>query len=358
MTPLEKLLIARIEATGPISVADYMQTCLAHPEHGYYTTRDPLGTAGDFTTAPEISQMFGEMLGLCTAAIWAATTRESWRIIELGPGRGTLTADILRTIRLIDFDPEVWFVETSPALRAEQARRVPGANWADQLADVPHGPALIIVNEFFDALPVRQYINSPQGWRERQLGVIDGQLGWGLSGVLPFGQIGLWYEVSPMANRIAGEIASRIGSDGGAALIMDYGYSAVDRPAGPTLQAVKAHQKVDPLETPGEADLTWLVDFDTIASSMLGLGVYQTNQRNFLGNLGIGQRAAALAAANPDRAGAVADALERLTSPDEMGALFKVLGVMPTGRPAPPGFEAAPSNGIGERSGSNRLTDE
>ncbi|MEM7240512.1 MAG: SAM-dependent methyltransferase, partial [Pseudomonadota bacterium] len=167
---------------------------------------------------------------------------------------------------------------------------------------------------------------------------VNGELAWGLSGPLPIGQVGTWYEVSPIANQIMGDIASRIGSNGGAALILDYGYRAADRPDGPTLQAVKAHSKLDALETPGETDLTWLIDFDALASSMLGLGIYQASQRDFLANLGIGPRAEALAEANPDEIDAIADALERLTSPGQMGALFKVLAVTPTGQPAPPGF--------------------
>ncbi|MEM7671410.1 MAG: SAM-dependent methyltransferase, partial [Pseudomonadota bacterium] len=149
MTPLEKHLIARIEATGPISVAEYMQLCLGHPEHGYYMTRDPLGADGDFTTAPEISQMFGEMIALCISAIWAVAGRHPWKIIELGPGRGTLMADLLRTTRLIGFEPEVWFVETSSVLRRAQSNAVPHAHWAASLSEVPAGPALILANEFF-----------------------------------------------------------------------------------------------------------------------------------------------------------------------------------------------------------------
>ncbi|MBY8977332.1 SAM-dependent methyltransferase [Rhodobacteraceae bacterium NNCM2] len=338
MTPVERILVKMIEASGPISVSTYMEACLGHPEHGYYMTRDPLGAAGDFTTAPEISQMFGEMIGLWTAMTWVAAGRHPWKVIELGPGRGTLMADILRTGRMIGFEPEVWFVETSPVLRAKQAEQVPQANWVNSFAEVPEGPALILANEFFDALPVQQYLWSPEGWRERRIGLIDGKLGWGLSGVLPIDHLGTWVEISRGANQIAGQIASRIGSHGGAALIIDYGYRSDDRPDGPTLQAVKAHKMVDALTTPGEADLTWLINFDALGSSMLGLGTYRSDQGAFLTRLGIGQRAAALAEARPDEADAIADALERLTSPDQMGTLFKVLAVTSTGQPVPPGF--------------------
>lgn len=331
-------MIALINAQGPISVATYMGMCLGDPEHGYYMTRDPLGRAGDFTTAPEVSQMFGEMIGLWATMTWAAAGGHDWKVIELGPGRGTLMADILRTGEMIGFGPEVWFVETSPILRAKQEEQVPGANWVDSFDMIPPGPALILANEFFDALPVQQYLWSPEGWRERQVGVIDGRLAWGLSGPLPVNHPGTWYEVSRAANSLSGQIAARIGTHGGAALIIDYGYRSEDRPDGPTLQAVKSHRKADALVLPGEADLTWLIDFDALGTAMLGLGVYRAAQGPFLTKLGIGQRAAALAEARPDEADALADALDRLTSPAEMGSLFKVLAVTPTGQPDPPGF--------------------
>ncbi|MEM1297854.1 MAG: SAM-dependent methyltransferase [Pseudomonadota bacterium] len=335
MSPLEELIRAEIRATGPMTVARYMEMCLAHPEHGYYATRDPLGVAGDFTTAPEISQMFGEMIGVWVASVAPA---DSFRLIELGPGRGTLMADVLRVLEQAEMRPEVWLVETSPALRAEQAIRVPNAHWADRLEQVPDGPAVILANEFLDALPVHQYLRAADGWRERLVGLRDGRLTWGLSEPLPGRDAapeGAWTEKSPQADAALEQLAARLGASPGAALIVDYGYTALDRPNGPTLQAAKDHAYADALEGPGEADLTWLVNFDRAATA---LGGQVTTQGAFLAAMGIGARAQALASASPEEAGAVADALERLTAPEQMGTLFKVLGAVSPGLPAPPGF--------------------
>jgi len=345
MTPLEAELVARVRAEGPMTVAEYMGLCLGHPAHGYYVTRDPLGADGDFVTAPEISQMFGEMIGLWLAQVWEQAGRpEPVRLVELGPGRGTLMADALRAARapgLADA-AEVWLVETSPALRAEQARRVPDARWAERLEDVPAGPLLLVANEFLDALPVRQFLNAPEGWRERLVGLSGDRLAFGLSEPLP-GEGGgpSWRELCPTAERIAASIAARIGRDGGAALLIDYGYRAADRPRGPTLQAVRRHERVDPLESPGEADLTALVDFDALAGWLSPLAVHVADQGTFLARQGIGLRAAALAKARPEAAAGVADALERLTAADAMGRLFKVAAALPPGAPVPPGFAEA-----------------
>ena len=164
MSPLEQIIHAEIVAGGPMSVARYMDLCLGHPEHGYYLTRDPLGGAGDFTTAPEISQMFGEMLGTWVAAVWIDAGRPDLRLVELGPGRGTLMADMLRVLGRAGATPEIWLVETSPTLRAIQARAVPDAIWAESCEEVPDGPAVIVANEFLDALPVRQFLSGPKGW--------------------------------------------------------------------------------------------------------------------------------------------------------------------------------------------------
>ena len=337
MSALADLIRAEIRTAGPMSVARFMELCLGHPQHGYYVTRDPLGTAGDFTTAPEISQMFGEMIG-----IWVASVAQGMgpiRLIELGPGRGTLMADALRVLKAAGIAPEVWFIETSPTLRAEQARRVPGARWADRLAAVPEGPSVILANEFLDALPVHQYLRAADGWRERVIGLREGALTWGLTEPLP-GQDaapeGAWLERSPQADGVLAEISARLMAHSGAALIVDYGYGATDRPAGPTLQAVRRHKKVDTLTEPGTCDLTWLVDFDAARRQMSEAAV--TTQGMFLAQMGIGARAEALASASPAKAGAIADALERLTGLDQMGSLFKVLGVVSPGMPRPPGF--------------------
>jgi SAM-dependent MidA family methyltransferase len=348
------IIRAQIRATGPLSVADYMALCLTHPRHGYYATRDPLGARGDFITAPEISQMFGELIGLWLAQAWIeAGSPAPFRLVELGPGRGTAMADALRAARaapgFVD-TAELWLVEASAPLRAEQAKRLPGARWADRLDAVPEGPLLLFANEFLDALPVRQYLASPEGWREMRVGLEGEGLGierlvWGLTAPLPGGcdaPPGAWREESPTAAAVAREIARRISTHGGAALIIDYGYRAAERPPGFTLQAVRGHARADPLEAPGEADLTWLIDFDRLAEALAPLRTACTTQGAFLARLGIGLRAAGLARARPDQAGAVADALERLTGPAGMGRLFKALAAWPEGRAAPPGFEESP----------------
>ena len=353
MSAVADRLAARIRAEGPLTVADFMAECLAHPHHGYYTTRDPLGAGGDFTTAPEISQMFGEMVGVWLAATWRGMgAPDPVRLVELGPGRGTLMADALRAAGPAGLAgaADVWLVETSPALRTAQAEQVPDARWADELAQVPDGPLLLVANEFFDALPVRQFLLDREGWRERLLGLEGERLAWGLSAPLPEGLAPRpagaagpghdWVESCPSMAPIASEIARRIGGTGGAALIIDYGY-AEDRPAGPTLQAVRGHAGIDPLAAPGESDLTCLVDFRALARSLAGLETALVDQGRFLAEMGIGARAEALARARPGAAGEIADALERLAMPEGMGRLFRVLGAWPPGAPVPPGFAEA-----------------
>ncbi|MEO0621099.1 MAG: SAM-dependent methyltransferase [Pseudomonadota bacterium] len=340
-TAVERLLKAQIASTGPLSVADFMALALAHPEHGYYATRDPLGAAGDFITAPEISQMFGEMIGLWLATVWQEAGGGPVRLIELGPGRGTLMADALRAAQTTGLPDaaEVWLVETSPALRAEQAKRVPHAQWAESLTAVPDGPMLLVANEFLDALPVRQFIASDRGWHERLLGLgPEGELAWGHSAPLP-GEAGAgdWAEKSPAVEAVTDEIARRLSGSGGAALLIDYGYTR-PRPPGPTLQAVRGHRKVDPLSRPGETDLTWLIDFTDLAGRFEGLRCAETAQGSFMASLGIGQRASRLAESDPGRANAIASELERLTDAAAMGTLFRVLGVASPDIPSLPGF--------------------
>jgi SAM-dependent MidA family methyltransferase len=346
VTALPDIIRAQIRAAGPMTVADYMALCLGHPEHGYYTTHDPLGAAGDFTTAPEISQMFGEMIGLWLAQVWHDAGRPApFRLVELGPGRGTCMADALRAAEAVPGFAEaadLWLVETSRALRAEQAARLPGARWADRLAEVPKGPCLLVANEFLDVLPVRQFIASARGWREKRIGIRGDALVWGLSAPLPGGcdaPEGTWREESAPAGAVARQVAARIGADGGAALFIDYGYRVADRPPGFTLQALRRHAPADPLERPGGADLTWLIDFDRLAHALAPLTTACQTQGAFLARLGIGRRAAGLAAARPDEAEIIADALERLTAADQMGTLFKALAAWPAGQPAPPAFQ-------------------
>ncbi|MEL6773282.1 MAG: SAM-dependent methyltransferase [Pseudomonadota bacterium] len=360
-TPLMREVRARIFARGPISVAEYMALVLGDPQHGYYTTRDPLGVAGDFTTAPEISQMFGELVGLWLAQ--AAVTQaldQAAPLIELGPGRGTLMADALRVAPALDTRP-LWLVETSVTLRAVQSVRLPRARWIDRLDALPDTPMLLVANEFIDVLPLRQYLADERGWREIQVGLNESgdALSFGLSGVLPLPEgeappaPGDWREESPAAEQAIGEIARRVATCGGAALLMDYGYVAADRPAGPTLQAVRGHTRTDALQAPGEADLTWLPDFDTLAATArtaAPVEAWVTTQGAFLTELGIGQRAAALATARPGDATALADGLERLVMAEEMGQRHKVLAILPKGQPRPPGFDPAtpvPRRGTG-----------
>lgn len=344
MTPLERLIAREIAQTGPISTARYMELCLSHPRHGYYATRDPLGAAGDFTTAPEISQMFGEMIGVWVAAVWGSMGRPEFNLVELGPGRGTLMADMLRVLNNAGCKPSAWLVETSPALRAEQAKRVPGANQAGALQDVPDGPMILVANEFLDALPVHQYLRTPQGWREQQIGLSNDALAFGLSAPAPDRETDRdWLEVSPMADAITAEIGQRLARHPGAALIVDYGYTGADVPPGPSLQALRNHEHVPPLHAPGECDLTWLIDFDrTRALLAAHTATGLTSQGAFLTAMGIGPRAQSLAQAAPRDADTIADALERLTAPDQMGTLFKALAATSPGLPPPPGFEARP----------------
>ena len=323
MTPLERLIRREIAMDGPMNVARYIELCLAHPEHGYYVTRDPLGAAGDFITAPEISQMFGEMIGAWVATVWDGMGRPDISLIELGPGRGTLMADVMRVIDRLGAPVQVWFVETSPALSAEQAKRMPAASWVDDLGDVPPGPSIILANEFFDALPVRQFLHGDRGWHERLVGANDDGLFWGLSASAPGDPAtsGAWREQSAAADRVLEQIKVRLRTEPAAALVIDYGYQVADRPAGPTLQALRAHAPADALQMPGEADLTWLIDFDHVADL---LGAVIAPQGQFLANMGVGVRAASLAEAAPDRAEEIADQLDRLTGADHMGLLFKV----------------------------------
>ncbi|MEO1024655.1 MAG: SAM-dependent methyltransferase [Pseudomonadota bacterium] len=349
MTPLEALIKKRIAATGPITLAEYMADCLMHPEHGYYTAKDPLGAVGDFTTAPEISQMFGELLGLALAQAWMDRGAPApFRLVELGPGRGTLMADLLRaTAGVPGFHDamRLHLVETSPALRQRQVETVARAfQHHDRLEDVPDGPLFLIANEFFDALPVRQFQRVEHGWRERVLGLSDGRLSLGLSDPMPVledrledTEPGDIVETSPAALAVAETIGARIAEHGGMALIIDYGDW---RALGDTLQAVRNHETVDPLSTPGEADLTAHVDFEAIATAATPAQTTRlTPQGVLLERLGITARAQALA---QKLAGAALDnhiaAHRRLTHPQEMGTLFKAIALTQKGSPVPPGF--------------------
>ncbi|EIM25834.1 class I SAM-dependent methyltransferase [Microvirga lotononidis] len=346
-----------IALEGPITVERYMSLCLRH----YYATRDPLGAAGDFTTAPEISQMFGELIGLWLMEIWNGMGRPSGcRLVEPGPGRGTLMADLLRATRLLpDFKAAatVHLVETSPSLREKQQEALAASgfslHWHDRIEDVPPGPTLLVANEFFDALPVRQFVGTERGWCERLVGIENERLIFGLrpepepalGAPLKPGDILEWPGASI---DVMSELAGRLGRDGGAALILDYGYWG---PAfGDTLQALKAHKPVDPLDEPGEADLTTHVDFHRLAQAAVVQGARAhgiVTQGDFLRSLGIEARATALKArGTPTQAATIDQALSRLTErgPTGMGDLFKVLAVTHETIGAVPGLPALSSS--------------
>ncbi len=349
MTPLGEFILRRIAAQGPMPLSEYMELCLAHPEHGYYRTRDPLGARGDFTTAPEISQMFGELLGLWVAQVWLDMGRPEAALVELGPGRGTLMADALRAAGKVPGFLDavgVWMVETSPALRREQAERL-GAyapRWADRLEEVPVGPLLLLANEFFDALPIRQFARIGGRWRERMVAVSDGRLTLAEGPAVPYDEDaseGAIREVSPASLAVAGEIGRRLTAHGGAALIVDYGYDRTPEMGGDTFQALAGHAYADPFAAPGEADLTAHVDFAALARAAEAAGAAAlpvATQGALLERLGIVARAQALARATPERMEEVVAAQRRLTHPDEMGSLFKALALTGPGAPPPPGF--------------------
>jgi SAM-dependent MidA family methyltransferase len=309
----------------------------------YYGSRDPLGAAGDFTTAPEISQMFGELVGLCLADLWSRAGRQPARYVELGPGRGTLAADALRAMRAAGLEPPVDLVETSAVLRQAQAIRVPKARWHDDSASLPDdSPLLIVANEFFDALPVRQLVRIGGGWRE--LMVAHGEQGFARVPGNPVplervAQEGAVIETSPASVAVVRDLALRLARQGGAALIVDYGHERSG--TGDTLQAVSAHAYADPWVEPGSRDLTAHVDFEALAEAARAEGVRvlgPVGQGDWLSSLGIEARAAALTRAAPERAQEIAEARERLVSPDQMGRLFKAMALVGSGWPDPEGF--------------------
>tara|TARA_R110002124_G_scaffold4751_2_gene29337 strand:- start:788 stop:1843 length:1056 start_codon:yes stop_codon:yes gene_type:complete len=333
MNALAAIIAREIAANGPMRLDRYMALALGHPQHGYYPTRDPLGAGGDFTTAPEISQMFGELVGLWLAQAWMdAGAPADFVLAEAGPGRGSLMADILRaTARVEGFAPQVWLIETSPALRAVQKARLGAVNWADDLAALPNLPLIFVANEFFDALPIRQFQRGADGWQEVLVGVgLKPSLGAALAdagldarfGTAP-GTVG---EVCAPAEGFAAALGARLRAYGGAGLAVDYGDW---HGTGDTLQALRAHKAANPFEAPGQADLTAHVQFGPLAAAA-GLAGAFTTQGRFLERLGITARAQALAKAGAaDVAADVVAAHRRLTHPEEMGNLFKVLALGP-----------------------------
>ena len=348
---LRDRLIAQITAGGPMSVAQYMTACLHDPKEGYYATRPALGAAGDFVTAPLVSQMFGELISLWLVEVWSQLGRPStFRLVEIGPGDGTLMSDIQRAAALVPeflVAQDLWLVETSEPLRGRQRAQLgPSPQWVATLGEVPTGaPILLVANELLDCLPARQFVRGAAGWTERGVGIdSSGALAFGGMGAMPAGLFpdaapGAIWEQSAGQEALAYEIGARIERDGGAALLIDYGRG---RPGfGDTLQALAGHKKVSPLAHPGEADLTMHVDFPAVLAAARRAGAEAAplqTQGDFLVRLGIGARAEALAGARPDQASRIEAQLERLISPDQMGELFKVACLHQPGL-APPGFE-------------------
>lgn len=358
--PLEAEIRARIAAQGPMAVADYMALCLTHPRHGYYMTRDPFGARGDFTTAPEVSQMFGELIGVWMAAVWEQMGKPPRaRLVELGPGRGTLMSDALRAAKAMPgfLDAaQVHLVEISPALKARQEETLRSAaapvSWHASLADVPEGPAIVVANEFFDALPVHQAIKTARGWCERRVGLNGERLVFmpapePLSGIedrlppaapgAPQGAIFEWRD-----DATAQTLGARLAQQGGGALVIDYGH--VRSAIGDTLQALGRHAYADPLVAPGDVDVTAHVDFAALmrAAASAGAAAFgPLTQAELLQRLGIAARADRLKAnARRDAAGRIDAALARLTDAGRtgMGVLFKAVALAHPALGAPPAF--------------------
>ena len=356
MSRLKERIAGLIEATGPIPVSEYMATCLFDPEHGYYTTREPFGVAGDFTTAPEISQMFGELVAVWLYQAWQALGRPiPVTLAEIGPGRGTLMKDMLRTLSRLDppfiGNATIAMVETSPRLRDVQKTTLSGTArsiaWHETIATLPRAPLLIVGNELFDAIPIRQFIRQGEGWRERMVG-LDGEgrlaffAGAGSvdAALLPPGadaaSQGSIAELAPARSSLMQAIAERLSADDGAGLFIDYGH--LEPGFGDTLQAVRAHAYEDVLASPGEADLTAHVDFATLADVARGHGLaaHMTTQEDFLLAMGLLERAGSLGTkADEATREKISAAVERLAGPQAMGELFKVLAVLPSGLKAP-----------------------
>ncbi len=340
---LQNEIVLWITAHGPMPLAEYMARCNQH----YYATQNPFGIDGDFITAPDISQCFSELVGLWCADLWLrAGAPQSFQLIELGPGRGTLMADALRATKMMSgfHDAvQVHMVETSLKLRDAQAAAVPQAHWHNAIDAVPDGlPSIIIANEFFDALPIEQNVITEAGWMQRAVGLEDEKLtltlspcGKGMSCPSRYSERET-YESSPISQSIAASIASRLASNGGACLVIDYGYAELA--VGDTLQAVSRHAYADILAEPGTVDLTAHVDFSALFAGSPLTRYGPATQGSFLRRLGIDARTAALCRANPDKAETLMAATARLTNPDQMGQMFKVMAVVSHDWPQPGGF--------------------
>jgi NADH dehydrogenase [ubiquinone] 1 alpha subcomplex assembly factor 7 len=356
-SPLEREILRMIETTGPMRLDRFMALCLGHPRHGYYMSRDPFGRAGDFTTAPEISQMFGEIIGIwCMQCFDMMDRPQAFDLIELGPGRGTLMMDLLRAVRAMpDFLARLSLrlIETSPPLRALQQQTLNAAGvpvtWHETLDDISPAPSLIIANEFFDALPLRQFQRLAQGWGERVIGRVDGKLQFGL---VPYAfsappwaaaaREGDVVEIRPSVEPWAFAVAQRLGTHPGAALIIDYGHLAST--PGDTLQALRRHQPVPILDRPGESDLTAHVDFEALAHALRSAGARTCaalTQRAFFLDMGLELRLSSLSRnATEAQKSELALAAERLAGPAQMGHLFKAMAATSPGLPCPHPFRS------------------
>jgi len=359
-SPLQSEIRKLIKSSGPMPVWRYMELCLTHPQHGYYVSRDPLGREGDFTTAPEVSQMFGELLGLWAASVWKAMGSPSLlRLVELGPGRGTMMADALRALRVLP--PlyqmlNVHLVEINPVLRDKQKATLSAARniaWHDNIDEVPEGPAIIFANEYFDVLPIHQAVRQENGWHERVIVLDDdGKFSFAaapdplprfevlLPPLLRAAPIGAVFEWRPDAEIM--KIARRVRDQNGAALIIDYGHVRSD--AGDTFQAIARHSFTDPLQAPGQADVTAHVDFQALAHAAEDIGARvhgPVEQGEFLKRLGIETRAVTLMAkASHEVSEDISNALKRLVEGGRggMGAMFKVVGISDPQLTALPGL--------------------
>lgn len=354
---LDELIKQRIWTQGPMPISEYMALALAHPEFGYYVRKDPLGIDGDFTTAPEISQIFGELIGAWLVTQWIMMGKPQTALAEIGPGRGTLMADILRATSIVKGFHDsitVHLMEMSPALREKQKETLEGKHphiyWHLGFAEIPPKPLLLVANEFFDALPIRQFLHDRMGWKERKIRLNDhGKLEFVLVHETPPAILenepvsDLFYEYSEAATQMGLVIGNRILLHGGSALIIDYGYEgSPDKEGGDTLQSVRNHAFHDVLDEPGTADITAHVDFYNLARAAAtgGTTIYgPVGQGYFLNQLGAQERAAKLCEkATKKQKDAITSALTRLTAPDQMGELFKVLCLVHPELPKPEGF--------------------
>jgi len=368
MTPLEQEIRSLIEQDGPLSIATYMSLCLTHPEHGYYTSGSPIGgraspdrTGGDFITAPEVSQMFGELIGVWCMEMWKRLgTPSSFNLVEVGPGRGTLMSDLLRAAKSLPKfynAAHVQLVEISPTLRKRQKQALENCgkqiSWLTEFNDSSNLPTIVIGNELLDTLPFRQWVKTENDWQERCIGLIEDKLAFvphpaklDLKILPPDHEqqaIGTVLEVSPAREALVSKIAHQLMKTNGVALLIDYGH--LETGYGDTFQALRDHAYVDPLEAPGKADLTNHVDFAPLQTEAIAGGCVApklTSQGQFLLNLGLLERAGALGAEQDEQVqNTLRQAVERLASPKQMGDLFKVMAF---GAPAEnlqnwPGFE-------------------